>query len=85
MFYVIKDVNYLLLAIARIFGRLGAPVSKYVAQRHMKDTDQEENADPREDCICRWECLKVTVRERFSTRKRPDIHQPNALANGPGK
>jgi hypothetical protein len=28
MFDVIKDVNYLFLASARIFGRLGAPVSK---------------------------------------------------------
>ena len=25
----------------------------------MKDTDREENADPREDYIRRWECLKI--------------------------
>ena len=28
----------------------------------MKDTDREENADPREDYIRRWECLKVIIR-----------------------
>ena len=28
----------------------------------MEDTDQEENADPRKDCICRWECLKGNIR-----------------------
>jgi hypothetical protein len=31
-------------------------------KRRMKDTDQEENADPRKDCICRWECLKACVK-----------------------
>jgi hypothetical protein len=31
-------------------------------KRQMKDTDQEENADPRKDCICHWECLKVYVK-----------------------
>jgi hypothetical protein len=46
MFDAIKDVNYLFLASARIFSRLGAPVSivKIVCalcKRHMKDTDQE--------------------------------------------
>jgi hypothetical protein len=62
MFDAIKDVNYLFLASARIFSRLGAPVSDGLRKRHMKDTDQEENADPRKDCICRWECLKVYVK-----------------------
>jgi hypothetical protein len=32
MFDAIKDVDYLFLASARIFSRLGAPVSKYFAQ-----------------------------------------------------
>ena len=28
----------------------------------MKDTDQEEDAHPRKDYICRWECLEVNIR-----------------------
>jgi hypothetical protein len=51
----------------------------------MKDTDQEENPDPRKDRICRWECLKVTIRAGFFTRKNRDIHQPNTLAKRGGK
>jgi hypothetical protein len=31
-------------------------------KRYMKDTDQEENADPRKDRIRRWECLKGYVK-----------------------
>jgi len=54
MFDAIKDVNCLFLATARIFRRLGALMSKWFA--HMNDTDQEENTDPRKDCIYWWEC-----------------------------
>jgi hypothetical protein len=31
-------------------------------KRDMKNTNQEENADPRKDCICRLECLIVNVK-----------------------
>jgi hypothetical protein len=59
MFDTIKDVNYLFLAGARIFSRLGAPASPLNRQdgsriRHITDTDQEENADPRKYCIYWW-------------------------------
>jgi hypothetical protein len=30
--------------------------------RDINDTDQEENADPSKDRICRWECLRVDVK-----------------------
>ena len=39
----------------------------------MNDTDQEENADPCKDCICRWECLKVSIEEECFTTKHIDI------------
>jgi hypothetical protein len=42
-------------------------------KRHMEDTDQEENADPRKDCICRWECLKVYVKTENSPRQNISI------------
>ena len=47
----------------------------------MKDTDREKNTDPCKDCICSWECLKVSVEQEFFPRKQIDIHQPNTLAN----
>jgi len=64
MFDTIKDFNYIFLASARILSRLGAVSNQNSLhmKRHMKDTDQEENADPRKDCICRWECLMVNVK-----------------------
>jgi hypothetical protein len=74
MFDAIKDVNYFFLASARIFSRLGDPVSNSLRKRHIKNTDQEENADPRKDCICRSECLIVNVKAEISTAKNPDTH-----------
>ena len=50
-----------------------------------KNTDREENADPRKDCICRRECLKVDIEQKFVRRKHFDIHQPNTLAKRIGK
>jgi hypothetical protein len=50
-----------------------------------KDTDQEENADPSEDHIGRWECLKVILEQAFFTKKRLDTHKPNTLTKGFGK
>ena len=46
----------------------------------MKGANQEKNADPRKDYICRSEGLKVIIRAGFFTRKNRDIHQPNTLA-----
>jgi hypothetical protein len=51
----------------------------------MKDTDHEENADPRKDRICQWECLKAYVKTEIPHIKHPDNHQPNTLANSCGK
>jgi hypothetical protein len=45
----------------------------------MKNTDREENADPRKDRICRRECLKVNIEQGFFTRENLDVHQPNTL------
>jgi hypothetical protein len=35
----------------------------------MKDANQEKNADPREDYICQWECLNVTISSNSLQRK----------------
>src|SRR6267154_2185336 len=52
----------------------------------MDDTDREKDPDSRKNCICRWECLKKkTLEQTFFTTKYLNIHEPNALANGPGK
>ena len=51
----------------------------------MKDTDQEENADPRKDCICRRECLKENIRVGILYEKRLDIYETNTLAKCSGK
>ena len=40
----------------------------------MKDTDREEDADPREDYIRRWECFKVILEQEFFTKKCLDTH-----------
>ena len=42
----------------------------------MKDTDREENADPRKDYISRWECLKVNVRAGI-------LHEENRILTSP--
>jgi hypothetical protein len=50
------------------------------------DTDREKDLDTRKNCICRWECLKKEPLEHtFFTTKYLDIHEPNALTNGPRK
>ena len=51
----------------------------------MTDTDREENANPREDCIRRGECLKVILEQEFFTKKCLDTHKPYALAKRVGK
>ena len=48
-------------------------------------TDREKDANSRKDCICWREGLKSKSYSRNSSRKRPDIHQPNTTANGSGK
>ena len=71
MFDPIKDINYLFLASARIVSCLGASVSNSLYTQHMKDTDQEEYADPRKNCICWWKCLKVYVKVEVLHDKIP--------------
>ena len=51
----------------------------------MKDTDREENADPRKDHISRRKCLKVNIRAEILREKYLNIHQPYALAKRVGK
>ena len=34
-------------------------------KQQMKDTDQEENADSSENCICRWKCLRINVKNIY--------------------
>ena len=69
------------MASTGIVGRLGAMRVKIRPRREdMKNTDQDENADPCEDRICRWECLKVNIKQGFFRRENRDIHQPNTLA-----
>jgi hypothetical protein len=52
----------------------------------MKDTNQEENADSRKDCIRRRKCLKKqTLKQKFSASKHPNIHQANTPSKGGGK
>ena len=43
-------------------------------KRYMKDTDQEENANPRKDYICRWKSLKVYVKAEAIHDKISDTH-----------
>jgi hypothetical protein len=40
----------------------------------MEDTNQEENADPRKDCVCWWEGLKVKLEQEFFTKNHLDTH-----------
>ena len=46
----------------------------------MKDADNEKNADPRKDRICRWECMKVHVKAKI-----PHTNFQYTLAQYPGQ
>jgi hypothetical protein len=61
MFNAVKDVDKFALASVGIFSRL-CSVSNRSYDRKMQETDRKENADPREDYTCRWECLTINIK-----------------------